>query len=112
MAINRQCSSGLQAVATVASAIRNGYYEIGIGAGVESMTKHYGPQALNVDVSEQIMSHKPAADCLLPMGITSENVAEQFGVSVARNRTPSLTTRIERRPLLKLKVSLTRKLFL
>lgn len=80
MAVNRQCSSGLQAVATVVAAIQAGYYQIGIGAGVESMSAHYGPQALNVQVSEKIMSHGPAADCLLPMGITSENVAEEFGV--------------------------------
>lgn len=81
MAVNRQCSSGLQAVATVVSAIKNGFYEIGIGAGVESMSKNYGPQALTVDVSEKILSFGPAADCLLPMGITSENVAEEFGIS-------------------------------
>jgi acetyl-CoA acyltransferase 1 len=31
MTVNRQCSSGLQAVAQVASAIKSGYIEIGIG---------------------------------------------------------------------------------
>lgn len=36
--LNRQCSSGLQAVATIAGEIRSGYIDIGIGAGVESMT--------------------------------------------------------------------------
>ena len=36
--VNRACSSGLQAVADVAAAINNGYYEIGIAAGVESMS--------------------------------------------------------------------------
>lgn len=36
--VNRQCSSGLQAMATVAAAIRAGYYEVGIAAGVESMS--------------------------------------------------------------------------
>lgn len=81
MTVNRQCSSGLQAVATVAAAIQNGYYDIGIGGGAESMTLHYGPQALSMNVSEKILSHPPAADCLLPMGITSENVASKFGVS-------------------------------
>lgn len=80
MTLNRQCSSGLQAVATAAAAIQNGYYEIAIAGGVESMTAHYGPQALSVNVSERILSFPPAADCLLPMGITSENVAAQFGV--------------------------------
>uniref|UniRef100_A0A8C2N404 3-ketoacyl-CoA thiolase, peroxisomal n=1 Tax=Cricetulus griseus TaxID=10029 RepID=A0A8C2N404_CRIGR len=44
--INRQCSSGLQAVANIAGGIRNGSYDIGMACG-----------------------------------ITSENVAEQFGIS-------------------------------
>lgn len=36
--INRQCSSGLQAVAHIASAIQAGQISIGIGGGVESMS--------------------------------------------------------------------------
>jgi acetyl-CoA acyltransferase 1 len=36
--VNRQCSSGLQAIADVYSAIKAGLYEIGIGAGVETMS--------------------------------------------------------------------------
>lgn len=36
--VNRQCSSGLQAVADVVAAIKAGFYDIGIGAGLESMT--------------------------------------------------------------------------
>lgn len=36
--VNRQCSSGLQAVADVAAYIKAGFYEIGIGCGVESMS--------------------------------------------------------------------------
>lgn len=31
MTVNRQCSSGLQAVAQIASAIKSGYIDIGIG---------------------------------------------------------------------------------
>jgi acetyl-CoA acyltransferase 1 len=38
MTVNRQCSSGLQAVANVASNIKAGLYDIGIAAGLESMT--------------------------------------------------------------------------
>ncbi|XAR58708.1 Acetyl-CoA C-acyltransferase [Bertholletia excelsa] len=77
--VNRQCSSGLQAVADVAAYIKAGFYDIGIGAGVETMT---------VDNIERIKSDNPkvdtfaqARDCLLPMGITSENVAEHYGVT-------------------------------
>jgi len=31
--VNRQCSSGLQALANIASSIKAGYIDIGIGAG-------------------------------------------------------------------------------
>ena len=37
--INRMCSSGLQAVMDVANSIRAGQFDIGMGGGVESMTK-------------------------------------------------------------------------
>ena len=37
-AINRQCSSGLEACAIIASKIKSGLIEVGIGCGVESMT--------------------------------------------------------------------------
>jgi acetyl-CoA acyltransferase 1 len=40
--LNRQCSSGLQAVVDIANAIRAGMIDVGIGAGVESMSKQYG----------------------------------------------------------------------
>lgn len=40
--LNRQCSSGLQACVEIANAIKTGMIEIGIGAGVESMSKQYG----------------------------------------------------------------------
>lgn len=36
--VNRQCSSGLQAIASVAASIKAGYYTIGIAGGVESMS--------------------------------------------------------------------------
>ena len=36
--INRQCSSGLQAVAHIANAIATGQIQVGIGGGVESMS--------------------------------------------------------------------------
>jgi acetyl-CoA acyltransferase 1 len=45
------------------------------------MTKGYGPNAMPPSVNEDILAFGPAADCMLPMGLTSENVAKQFGVS-------------------------------
>ncbi|CAN1269781.1 3-ketoacyl CoA thiolase 1, peroxisomal [Linum perenne] len=77
--VNRQCSSGLQAVADVAASIKAGFYEIGIGAGLECMTidNIRGVQKSN----PRVESFVQARDCLLPMGITSENVAQRFGVT-------------------------------
>lgn len=40
--LNRQCASGLQAVVNVANAIKAGMIEVGVGAGVESMSTQYG----------------------------------------------------------------------
>jgi acetyl-CoA acyltransferase 1 len=40
--LNRQCSSGLQACVDIANAIQSGMIDIGIGAGVESMSSQYG----------------------------------------------------------------------
>ncbi|XP_057549778.1 3-ketoacyl-CoA thiolase 2, peroxisomal [Amaranthus tricolor] len=77
--VNRQCSSGLQAVADVAAAIKAGFYDIGIGAGLECMT--INQMAFDGTVNPRVKDFVKAQDCLLPMGVTSENVAERFGVS-------------------------------
>ncbi|KAL9436244.1 hypothetical protein AB3S75_022322 [Citrus x aurantiifolia] len=77
--VNRQCSSGLQAVADVATAIKAGLYDIGIAAGLESMTVNSISVVGQVNPKVEIFTQ--ARDCLLPMGITSENVAQRFGVT-------------------------------
>jgi len=76
MGVNRQCSSGLEACMVIASKIKSGVIDIGIGAGVESMSL-YDMQA-SVDpekISEEVFGHEKARNCLIPMGVTSENVA-------------------------------------
>jgi acetyl-CoA acyltransferase 1 len=45
------------------------------------MTFGYGPGAMSDGFSEKILSFQEAEDCLIPMGITSENVAADFGIS-------------------------------
>jgi acetyl-CoA acyltransferase 1 len=75
----RQCSSGLQAIACVAAAIKAGYYNIGLAGGVESMSSN--PMTWEGGVNPAIERSKHAQSCMLPMGITSENVASQFGLS-------------------------------
>lgn len=83
--INRACSSSLQAIASVAAQIRTGMIGVGIGAGMESMTRNYGSRAIPVDVWPALKEseNKHARDCIMSMGITSENVAERYGVSRA-----------------------------
>lgn len=77
--VNRQCSSGLQAIADVFAAIKAGLYDIGIGAGLETMS--INPMGLEGPVNPRVESNQGAQDCLLSMGITSENVAERYGVT-------------------------------
>ncbi|XP_039889580.1 3-ketoacyl-CoA thiolase, peroxisomal [Simochromis diagramma] len=77
--VNRQCSSGLQALFNVAGAIRSRAIDLGLACGVESMSlRGIGNPG---DLSSRLMDNDKARDCIIPMGITSENVAERFGVS-------------------------------
>ncbi|VVT58933.1 uncharacterized protein SAPINGB_P006457 [Magnusiomyces paraingens] len=87
--INRQCSSSAQAASYLANNIRanNGeYFNIGIAAGVESMSFDYFPhRGIPERVADSIKNSPigEARDVLMPMGITSENVAKEFGISRA-----------------------------
>ncbi|KAF7560593.1 hypothetical protein G7046_g3564 [Stylonectria norvegica] len=80
--LNRQCSSGLQACVDVANQIKAGMIDIGIGAGVESMSTQYGPGAVT-EFSELLEGHAEAASCKVPMGVLSEAMAKDLGVSRA-----------------------------
>lgn len=77
---NRQCSSGIQAVATIAAAIKNGYIDVGIGAGVETMSLHDMIASVG-DINQRVFENAKAQDCMMSMGETSENVAAQFGIT-------------------------------
>jgi len=78
--LNRQCSSGLQACVDVANAISAGMIEVGVGAGVESMSSQYGPGAVT-EFSELLESHPEAKNCKVPMGVLSEKMAKERGVA-------------------------------
>jgi len=77
--VNRQCSSGLQAIAHVAASIKAGYYTVGIAGGVETMSTN--PMSWDGGVNPRVAEHPAARDCLLPMGLTSENVAAKYGLT-------------------------------
>jgi acetyl-CoA acyltransferase 1 len=80
--LNRQCSSGLQACVEIANAIKSGMIDVGIGAGVESMSQQYGPQAVT-EFSELLENHEKAAECKVPMGVLSEQMAKDRNISRA-----------------------------
>lgn len=101
MSVNRQCSSGLQAVACIAEAIRSGRVEVGIASGVDSMSgcqskktpfpddAPHCSQKVTKEAFEQAMKGGDPlrddnfVDPLVPMGITSETVATKFNISRA-----------------------------
>jgi len=77
---NRQCSSGIQAIANIAAAIKNGYIDVGIGAGIESMSQHDMVASVG-DINPRCSENKDAQNCLMSMGETSENVASRYGIT-------------------------------
>ncbi|RDA86635.1 hypothetical protein CP532_5014 [Ophiocordyceps camponoti-leonardi (nom. inval.)] len=80
--LNRQCSSGLQACVDVANQIKAGMIDVGIGAGVESMSLQYGPSAVT-EFSEQLEGHTESANCKVPMGVLSEDMAKDLNITRA-----------------------------
>lgn len=81
---NRQCSSGLQACAHIAHSISAGSIKIGIGCGVESMSFNPFNEITPPDVDWERMkanAKRETMDCLIPMGVTSENVVKKYGMN-------------------------------
>jgi len=81
--VNRACSSGLSAITNVSHQISTGMIDIGIAGGMESMTRNYGSRAIPTDLWPELKESavKDSRDCIMPMGLTSENVAERYGIS-------------------------------
>lgn len=86
MALNRLCSSGLQAIVTTAQAIMLGDCEYGIGGGVEVMSRGmYGSPAMR---SGARMGDTKMLDLMVSvltdpfgvghMGVTAENLVEKY----------------------------------
>lgn len=81
--VNRLCSSGLEAVGQIASKIKAGLINVGIAGGVEQMSMFdMNSSAPQPDqIAEAVFENEQARNCLLPMGQTSENVAEKYGIT-------------------------------
>lgn len=80
---NRACASGLSAITNIANSIAVGQIDVGIAGGMESMTRNYGSRAIPTELWHELKDSpvKEAKDCIMSMGITSENVASRYGVS-------------------------------
>ena len=62
------------------AAIKAGYYDVGIAAGVETMTSN--PMKWEGGMNPRVASSSDAQSCLIPMGVTSENIAEKWCVFI------------------------------
>lgn len=76
--VNRFCASGLQTIAMATQAIVTGQAEVMVAGGAESMSLipmggHY------IAPNPEMMAEAPQAYCT--MGITGENVAQQYQIS-------------------------------
>jgi acetyl-CoA C-acetyltransferase len=92
MTLNKVCGSGLKAVILGAQAIACGDAEVIIAGGQENMS--LSPHVLNGSRNGQRMGHGQLLDSMIHdglwdafndyhMGITAENLAEQYGISRA-----------------------------
>lgn len=94
--VNRFCSSGLNAVAIAADRIRLGEADVMIGAGTESMSMI--PMGGNkIVANERIFLEDENIGIAYGMGITAENVAEQW--KVAREMQDEFAAESHRRAL-------------
>lgn len=77
-AVNRFCSSGLQAIATASNAIMAGQGDVYIAGGLEDMTGTFAPYPEEY-WDPWLKDNDPGA--YMPMGITAENVAKRYGIT-------------------------------
>jgi|EP01088_Endostelium_zonatum_P012254 acetyl-CoA C-acetyltransferase len=78
MSLDRQCASGLMAIATAAKQIIVDGMDIAIGGGVESISMVQTPQ-MRVAPDKQLIAMHP--DIYMPMLQTAETVAKRYGIA-------------------------------
>lgn len=78
MSLDRQCASGLMAIATAAKQIIVDGMDVAIGGGVESISLVQTPQMRVAPDPELLAMHK---DIYMPMLQTAEVVAKRYGIS-------------------------------
>jgi acetyl-CoA C-acetyltransferase len=80
--VNRFCASSLQTIRMAFHAIRAGEGDAFVAAGVESITQVDGYPKDAEELHPKLFGDDaPIANVYIPMGLTAENVAEQWNVS-------------------------------
>lgn len=78
MSLDRQCASGMMAIATAAKQVVHDGMDVAIGGGVESISLVQTPE-MRVGADPWLKSNKP--DIYMSMLETAETVAERYGIS-------------------------------
>ena len=90
MTVNRACSSGLESINLAVQSIITGESEVVVAGGAESMSqspylmtghRFDGPRMGDVTMTDSLVMGLTCPIHDYHMGVTAENVAEQFGVS-------------------------------
>ncbi|WP_424193584.1 acetyl-CoA C-acyltransferase family protein [Ampullimonas aquatilis] len=89
LTLNRLCGSGLQAVITAANAIQLGDADIAVGGGAEVMSRapyssstlRWGTRMGDASMTDMMIGALSDPFGKIHMGVTAENVAEQYGIT-------------------------------
>ena len=80
--VNRFCASSLQTIRMAFHAIKAGEGDTFVAAGVESISQVNGYPKTDDELHQALFGdNAPIANVYIPMGLTAENVAEQWDVS-------------------------------
>src|SRR5581483_9497897 len=80
--VNRFCASSLQTIRMAYHAVKAGEGDAFVAAGVESITQVSGYPKSEDEIHPALFGdNAPIANAYIPMGLTAENVAEQWDVS-------------------------------
>ena len=91
--IDRQCSSGLQAIALAAYRVQNEGAKVTVGGGVESISLVQDPEGEGFETEAWLQAHKP--EVWMSMIDTAETVAKRY--SIARDRQDEFALESQRR---------------
>ncbi|TAN22509.1 MAG: acetyl-CoA C-acyltransferase [Actinomycetota bacterium] len=85
--VNRFCASSLQTIRMAFHAIEAHEGEVFVAGGVESTTRTLGVGFAEKDLNPRFTDHSRSDfinEMFIPMGLTAENVAKQFGITRQR----------------------------